>query len=165
MPITDSGNNVASFCRNMADKSVESSPTSEQAITPVVERGERSVDKGKGILIEEDVTDVTTMKPEDTTKPSAEQAITPVTEVDQRSTDKGKGILVERDITDVMSLTPDDVTKPLELKVYRKWASRNVPDPNPTGLCFMLLDKQVLHTQLKKKINKHQLHLLHEFHS
>ena len=60
-----------------------------------------------------------------------------------RSTDKGKGILLEEDVTDVMNLKPEDLAKPLELKVYRKWSSRNVPDPNPTGLCFILLDKQV----------------------
>ena len=60
-----------------------------------------------------------------------------------RSKDKGKGILLEEDVTDVMSLKPEDLSKPLELKVYRKWSSRNVPDPSPTGLCFILLDKQV----------------------
>ncbi|PWA48597.1 hypothetical protein CTI12_AA489050 [Artemisia annua] len=64
------------------------------------------------------------------------------TQTDQRPIDKGKGILVEEDVTNVMNLKPQDLTKPLELKVYRKWASRNVPDPNPTGLCFILLDKQ-----------------------
>ncbi|PWA67128.1 nucleic acid-binding, OB-fold protein [Artemisia annua] len=60
----------------------------------------------------------------------------------QQSKDKGKGILVEEDIVDIMNLKPSDMNKPLELKVYRKWASRNVPDPNPTGLCFILLGKQ-----------------------
>ena len=75
------------------------------------------------------------------------------TQADQRSRDKGKGILLEEDVTDVMNLKPQDLAKPLELKVYRKWASRNVPDPNPTGLCFMLLDKQVLHSYLGIQIN------------
>ncbi|PWA54050.1 hypothetical protein CTI12_AA386660 [Artemisia annua] len=60
----------------------------------------------------------------------------------QQSKDKGKGILVEEDIINIMDLKPEDLNKPLELKVYRKWLSRNVPDPNPTGLCFILLDKQ-----------------------
>ncbi|PWA73449.1 nucleic acid-binding, OB-fold protein [Artemisia annua] len=60
----------------------------------------------------------------------------------QQSKDKGKGILVEEDIVDIMNLKSSDMNKPLELKVYRKWASRNVPDPNPTGLCFILLGKQ-----------------------
>ena len=67
------------------------------------------------------------------------------TGTDQRSEDKEKGILLEEDETDVMNLKPQDLAKPLELKVYRKWTSRNVPDPNPTGLCFMLLDKKVLY--------------------
>ncbi|PWA45120.1 nucleic acid-binding, OB-fold protein [Artemisia annua] len=60
----------------------------------------------------------------------------------QQSKDKGKGISVEEDIIYIMNLKPQDLNKPLKLKVYRKWASRNVPDPNPTGLCFILLDKQ-----------------------
>lgn len=33
-------------------------------------------------------------------------------------------------------------TKVLEVKVYRKWVARNVPDPNPTGQCFILLDRE-----------------------
>ena len=80
-------------------------------------------------------------------------AITLVTSTptDQRSKDKGKGILLEDDETDVMNLKPQDLAKPLELKVYRKWTSRNVPDPNPTGLCFMLLDKKVFHRQTQQK--------------
>ena len=44
-----------------------------------------------------------------------------------RSKDKRKGILLEEDVTDVLNLKPEDLTRPLELKVYRKWASRNVP--------------------------------------
>ena len=72
-----------------------------------------------------------------------------------RSKDKGKGILLEEDTTDVMNLKPNDLTKPLELRVYRKWVSRNVPDPNPTGLCFILLDKQVIAKTLHMQIQTH----------
>lgn len=56
--------------------------------------------------------------------------------------DTGKAIMTEEDVTDLMDLKSEDLTKPLELKVYRKWQSRNVPDPNPTGLCLILLDKK-----------------------
>lgn len=56
--------------------------------------------------------------------------------------DTGKAIMREEDVIDLMDLKPEDLNKPLELKVYRKWYSKNVPDPNPTGLCFMLLDKK-----------------------
>ena len=83
-------------------------------------------------------------KNDDATKVADSRAATTsdIQRTDQ-STDKGKGILLEEDVTDVMNLKPEDLAKPLELKVYRKWSSRNVPDPNPTGLCFILLDKQV----------------------
>ena len=57
-------------------------------------------------------------------------AIASDTQTTDRSRDKGKGILLEEDVTDVTNLKPEDLTKPLELKVYRKWASRNVLDPN-----------------------------------
>lgn len=50
--------------------------------------------------------------------------------------------MVEQEETDLANLTPADLAKPLRVKVYRKWFSRNVPDPNPTGLCYMLLDKK-----------------------
>ena len=80
------------------------------------------------------------------------------TQTPDRSKDKGKGILLEEDVTDVMNLKPEDLARPLELKVYRKWASRNVPDPNPTGLCFILLDKKVSnkcsHTNMEITISK-----------
>ncbi|PWA53637.1 nucleic acid-binding, OB-fold protein [Artemisia annua] len=49
-----------------------------------------------------------------------------------------------KNVVDLMDLKPDDLTKPLEIQVYRKWASRNVPDPNPTGLCFIFLDKRAV---------------------
>ena len=83
-------------------------------------------------------------KNKDTT-PTGSQATATVsqTQTPDRSKDKGKGILLEEDVTDVMNLKPDNLTSPLELKVYKKWASRNVLDPNPTCLCFILLDKQV----------------------
>ncbi|PWA94498.1 helitron helicase-like domain-containing protein [Artemisia annua] len=60
----------------------------------------------------------------------------------QQSHDKGKGILIEEEVADLRNLKPHDLNKPLEIKVFKKWASRNVPDPNPTCLCFILLDKQ-----------------------
>ncbi|PWA64669.1 helitron helicase-like domain-containing protein [Artemisia annua] len=43
---------------------------------------------------------------------------------------------------DIMNLKAGDLGKPLDLKVYRKWISKNIPDPSPTGICFMLLDKK-----------------------
>ena len=61
----------------------------------------------------------------------------------QRLADKGKAPLVEADELDLMDIKPADLDKPIEVRVYRKWISRNVPDPNPTGLCFILLDKKV----------------------
>ena len=61
----------------------------------------------------------------------------------QRSAEKGKAPVIEVEETDLMDLKAKDMEKPLEVKVYRKWTSRNVPDPNPTGLCFMLLDRKV----------------------
>ncbi|PWA82762.1 helitron helicase-like domain-containing protein [Artemisia annua] len=64
------------------------------------------------------------------------------TQAMQRPDDKGKGILVEEEEVDLRKLKPQDLNKPLEIRVFKKWASRNVPDPNPTGLCFILLDKQ-----------------------
>ena len=59
--------------------------------------------------------------------------------------DKGKAIVVqdEPETADITCIKPTDFERPIEVKVYRKWTSRNVPDPNPTGLCFMLLDKKV----------------------
>lgn len=60
----------------------------------------------------------------------------------QRSAEKGKAPVIEVEETDLMDLKAKDMEKPLEVKVYRKWTSRNVPDPNPTGLCFMLLDRK-----------------------
>ncbi|PWA64422.1 nucleic acid-binding, OB-fold protein [Artemisia annua] len=57
---------------------------------------------------------------------------------------KGKAPMVEQepDIANITDIKPTEFEKPIEVKVYRKWTSRNVPDPNPTGLCFMLLDKK-----------------------
>lgn len=59
----------------------------------------------------------------------------------KRSLEKGKAPAVETEEVDLMDLKPSDMEKPLEVKVYRKWTSKNVPDPNPTGLCFILLDR------------------------
>lgn len=89
--------------------------------------------------------------------PTINKAITPPTDTqsDQHSKDKGKGILLEEDVTEVMNLKPQDLARPLELKVYRKWTSINVPDPNPTGLCFILLDKQVSHVRFTPNTRKH----------
>ncbi|PWA66851.1 hypothetical protein CTI12_AA323970 [Artemisia annua] len=65
----------------------------------------------------------------------------PQSEILQRSKDKGKAPAVEPEKVNLMDLKPADLDKPLELKVYRKWTSKNVPDPNPTGLCFILLGR------------------------
>ena len=48
---------------------METTPTDEQAITPITETDQCSRDKRKGILLEEDVTDVMNLKPDDLTKP------------------------------------------------------------------------------------------------
>ena len=47
------------------------------------------------------------------------------------------------EIADISNIKPTEFQKPIDVKVYCKWMSRNVPDPNPTGLCFILLDKHV----------------------
>lgn len=57
--------------------------------------------------------------------------------------DTGKMVVIDPDVVDVTDIKPTDSNKILEFKVYRKWTSRNVPDLNPTGLCFILLDKHV----------------------
>lgn len=57
--------------------------------------------------------------------------------------DKGKAPDVETKELDLMDLKPADLDKPIEVKVYQKWISKNVPDPNPSGLCFILLDRKV----------------------
>ena len=64
-------------------------------------------------------------------------------QAEERAQDKGKQLMVEPEDTDVMDLKPQDLGKPLDLKVYRKWISKNIPDPTPTGMCFILLDKKV----------------------
>lgn len=58
---------------------------------------------------------------------------------------KGKAIMTldEPKVSDVSNIKPAESEKAIEVKVYRKWMSRNVPDPNPTGLCFILLDRRV----------------------
>ncbi|PWA73350.1 DNA binding protein [Artemisia annua] len=61
---------------------------------------------------------------------------------EDRARAKGKQVVVEQETIDIMNLKPEDLGKPLDLKVYRKWISKNIPDPSPTGICFMLLDKQ-----------------------
>ena len=80
----------------------------------------------------------------------------------RQSSDKGKGILVEQDVVNLMDLKPQDLNKPLEVKVYKKWASRNVPDPNPTGLCFILLDKQVFTKDFTAHGRQHSLTLFQQ---
>ena len=62
---------------------------------------------------------------------------------DECGKDKGKQVMVEPQNVDLMNLKPEDLGKPIELKVYRKWLSINIPDPSPTGRCFILLDKKV----------------------
>ncbi|PWA46491.1 nucleic acid-binding, OB-fold protein [Artemisia annua] len=66
----------------------------------------------------------------------------PEEQILQRSADRGKAPAVETEELDLMDIKPSDLDKPIEVKVYRKWTSRNVPDPNPTGLCFILLDRK-----------------------
>ncbi|PWA60279.1 Cation-transporting P-type ATPase [Artemisia annua] len=61
---------------------------------------------------------------------------------DQRAKDKGKQTMVKPKSVGIMDLKPEDLNKPLDLIVYRKWTSRNVPVPSPTGICFILLDKK-----------------------
>ncbi|PWA53954.1 nucleic acid-binding, OB-fold protein [Artemisia annua] len=58
------------------------------------------------------------------------------------SRERGKQIMVEPEDIDVMNFKPEDFGKPLDLKVYRKWISKNIPYPNPMGICFILLDKK-----------------------
>ncbi|PWA96572.1 nucleic acid-binding, OB-fold protein [Artemisia annua] len=60
----------------------------------------------------------------------------------ERSPYKGKAPADESDELDLMNIKPSDMEKLIEVKVYRKWTSKNVPDPNPTGLCFILLDRK-----------------------
>ena len=77
------------------------------------------------------------------TPPSEEQITSLNQDAEALARAKGKQILVEEESIDVMNLRPSDFGKPLDLKVYRKWISKNIPDPTPTGICFMLLDKKV----------------------
>ncbi|PWA59484.1 hypothetical protein CTI12_AA391240 [Artemisia annua] len=64
-------------------------------------------------------------------------------ESDARARAKGKQVVVEQEEIDIMNLKPSDLGKPLDLIVYRKWISKNIPDPSPTRICFMLLDKKL----------------------
>ncbi|PWA97527.1 nucleic acid-binding, OB-fold protein [Artemisia annua] len=76
------------------------------------------------------------------TPPLQEQEGTSRQPFDERARDKGKQIMVEQEDIDIMNLKPEDFGKPLDLKVYRKWISKNIPDPSPTGISFILLDKK-----------------------
>lgn len=67
-------------------------------------------------------------------------------EVSERAKDKGKQIMVEPEHVELMDLKPEDLNKPLDVKVYRKWMSKNIPDPTPTGISFILLDRKVRST-------------------
>ena len=80
---------------------------------------------------------------EGSTPPSEEQKKALKQDAEAQAKAKGKQIVVEEEDIDVMNLSPSDFGKPLDLKVYRKWISKNIPDPTPTGICFMLLDKKV----------------------
>ncbi|PWA88207.1 helitron helicase-like domain-containing protein [Artemisia annua] len=60
----------------------------------------------------------------------------------QRSAEKGKAPAVEQEELDLMDIKPTDLDKPIEVRAYRRWTSKNVPDPNPTGLCYILLDRK-----------------------
>lgn len=59
--------------------------------------------------------------------------------------DKGKGkmIVAPTEGIDIADINPSIPNQIIEVKAYRKWVSKNVPDPNPTGLCFILLDRRV----------------------
>ena len=81
--------------------------------------------------------------PQTPTPRTDEQQQTSLQASDQRLRDKGKQIMVEPEDLDITNLRPEDFGKPLDLKVYRKWVSKNIPDPSPTGICFILLDKKV----------------------
>lgn len=63
--------------------------------------------------------------------------------------DKGKMIDIPSDSIRIPEINPTDPNQLLEVRVYRKWVSKNVPDPNPTGLCFILLDRDVSSYSLK----------------
>ncbi|PWA59799.1 helitron helicase-like domain-containing protein [Artemisia annua] len=102
-----------------------------------------SMDAYYAYLLHDRLDRQTTEKIMETVTTSSTGSATPSnTEEIQRSLDKGKGIMVEEETVDIMNLKPQDLGKPLEIKVFKKWASKNVPDPNPTGLCFIFLDKK-----------------------
>ena len=77
------------------------------------------------------------------TPQSEEQQQTPHQRSDESAKDKGKQVMVEPQNVALMNLKPEDLDKPLDLKVYRKWLSKNILDPSPTGICFILVDKKV----------------------
>ncbi|PWA53249.1 nucleic acid-binding, OB-fold protein [Artemisia annua] len=66
----------------------------------------------------------------------------PVEQTLQRSAEKGKAPAVEYEELDLMDIKPTDMDKPIEVRVYRRWTSKNIPDPNPTGLCYILLARR-----------------------
>ncbi|PWA85485.1 nucleic acid-binding, OB-fold protein [Artemisia annua] len=82
-------------------------------------------------------------KAQTSTQKAEEKYDTVEQEAHESAKQKGKQIMVEPDTVDIMNLKPQDLNKPLDLKVYRKWTSRNIPDPSPTGICFILLDKKI----------------------
>lgn len=79
---------------------------------------------------------------ERTTK-GKEIAITPERDVLADTKDKGKMVIVSPGVIDISEISATDPNQILEVRVYRKWISRNVPDPNPTGLRFILIDRRV----------------------
>ncbi|PWA90990.1 helitron helicase-like domain-containing protein [Artemisia annua] len=60
----------------------------------------------------------------------------------QPSTEKGKSIAIEPDIVYLADIKPTTTKKLTQVKVYRKWISKSIPDLTPTGYRFILLDKQ-----------------------
>lgn len=49
--------------------------------------------------------------------------------------------LIRMTLVNIVDLTPDARNKVIELKVYRKWISRDPNEPTPRGHCCILMDK------------------------
>ncbi|GJT59645.1 hypothetical protein Tco_1003178 [Tanacetum coccineum] len=65
----------------------------------------------------------------------------------------GKMIVRQSDVLSVGDLKPTDTNKAVKVKVYRKWATRNVTDHNPTAFCCILLDQKETKQDVKQVEN------------
>lgn len=45
-------------------------------------------------------------------------------------------IAIEPDVVSLADLKPTNMNKLIEVKVYRKWTDKSLPDLIPTTLCF-----------------------------